>query len=325
MTGTAITPYPTLAGDVTLTVRQAQLDGTPVHLSLISGKDQVIALHHVEKRSWEQARLTVRVQTPLDEIARQGDTWSRIACHVVLSEKRTNTRLMTPLTRGEAGDWSGVVELHRDRHVAQAKLEAVVSATVGDFPGRIIGSSIEPWTVDFIARAPSRQHSVKTVWVDFAADSNQHLQAYKANPWTIDTTSVEPTLYLNEGFEGLKPLLNSTKGDRTSRETVLAQIAMDVWMALFNAAVYALDPEEADASWPDDWRQDVLRRLLPDMFPEKSPRTALAEVRERRLEGDGDLQTRLVHAAARQARIPRILTTFLRAREQQGVGTGEAS
>lgn len=325
MTGKTITPYPMMTGDVVLTVRQAQLDGSPMHLSLISGKDRVIALHHVEKRTWEHARLFVHVQTPRDEIARHGDTWSHLRCHVLLSEKRTNTRLMTPLTLDEAGDWSGVVELHRDRHLTQARLEAVVSATVGEFPGRIIGSSIEPWTVDFIARTPSRQHSVKTVWLDFAADEHLQLHVYKANPWTIDTAGLEPALYLNSGFEGLKPLLNGSGGDRSARETVLAQIAMDVWITLFNSAVSTLGSDISDTIWPADWREDVLRRLLPDMFPDKSPEDALAEIRGRKADGDGDLQTRLVHAATRQARVPRILTTFLRARVQQGAGVGEAS
>jgi len=325
MSQVTITPYPVLVGDVVLTVRQAQLDGVPLHLSFISAKDHVVALQQVEKRNWERARITVHVQTPQDELTRNGETWSHTACHVVLSERRTNTRVMTPLTRDTAGGWSGVVEMCRDRHVSRAELDAVVCATVGDVPGRIIGSSAQPWTVDLVARVPSRQRSVTTVWVDFTADANPQLHAYKADPWTIDTSGLEPTLYLNAGFEGLKPLLGGSGGDRATREAVLAQIAMDVWITLFNAAVHALGPDEDDAIWPGDWQEAVLRRLLPDLFPDRSPQDALKEIRERRKEGGGDLQTRLVHAAARQARVPRTLSALLRTHDQQTPGIREAS
>lgn len=319
MTRLSVTPYPVLAGDVDLTIRQAEIDGTPLHLSLISAKERVVALHQVERRSWDTARLSVQAGLPQDELARRAGSWSDVRCHVLLTERASNTRLMTPLTKDPTGTWSASVELHMDRHVARAGIEVVVTATVDGEPGRVIGTS-EPWTADLIARTPSRQRSVTVLWRDFNADQDAALYAYRNDPWSLDTTGPEPILYLNEGFEGLKRLLSGS--DRIARESLLAQIAMNTWSTLFSTALGSLDGADG---WPGDWQEAVLRRLLPEMFPDRSAEDALVEILERRASGDdGDLHMRLGHATAHQARIPRTLSALLRAADAHSAAEGEA-
>lgn len=319
MSRLSVTPYPVLAGDIELTVRQAEIDGTPLHLSLIAPEQRVVALCQVERNVWETARLSVRATLPQDEIARRADSWSHVRCHALIIERASNARLMTPLVKDTAGAWNGAVEVLRDRHIARANIEVVVTATVDGEPGRVIGSS-EPWIVDLVARTPSRQRSVTVLWRDFHADPDAALYMYRNDAWSLDATGPEPVLYLNEGFEGLKALLSS--GDRVTREALLGQIAMNTWSALFNTAVAGLDGAD---DWPGDWRESVLRRLLPEMFSDCSPEDALAEVLERRASGDdGDLQTRLAHASAHQARTPRTLSALLRAADIQPSVVGRA-
>jgi hypothetical protein len=318
MTQLSVTSYPALAGDVDLTIRHAEIDGSPLHLSLISAKERVVALHQVERRSWDTARLSVQATLPEDELERRTDSWSHVRCHVLVAERASNTRLMTPLTQGPTGIWSAAVELHMDRHVARANIEAVVTATVDGEPGRVIGTS-DPWTADLVARTPSRQRSVTVLWRDFNADPDAALYSYRNDPWSLDTTGPEPILYLNEGLEGLRRLLSGS--DRVARESLLAQIAMNTWSALFNTAISSLE----GAEWPGDWQESVLRRLLPEMFPDRSPEDALAEVFERRAGGDeGDLHMRLAHSATHHARIPRTLSALLRAADIHSAAEGEA-
>lgn len=302
-------PYPTLAGETSLDVREVRLDGVPLNLAMISSGRHVVALHQVEREGWEEARLAVRLQPPRHEL--ETETWSDVTCLAVLTERRTNARSVTPLRRETDGSWSGVVVVHRDHHLGQAHLTGHVIATVGGVAGRTIGSTERSWTVDLQARTPTRQNSIKIVSVDFADAAHSHLHAYRRDPWTVEAVGDEPVVYLNTGFEGLAPLLDG--GDRVVRDALSAQIAADAWTALFNAAVYAADMEDGQPLWPGGWQSSVLRRMLPDVFPDLSPDDALIEVVTRRLNGDGgDLQTRLVHAAGRQALTSRRLGGFIR-------------
>jgi hypothetical protein len=303
-------PYPTLAGEASLEVRQVRLDGVPLDLAMISSGQRVVALHHVEREDWEEARLSVRLRPPRREL--ESDTWSDVVCVAVLAERRTNARTVTPLRREDDGSWTGIVVLHHDDHRGQAELTGHVTATVGGVEGREVGSTERSWVVDLQARTPVRQNTIKIVSVDFADPGHPHLNPYKTDPWTVEAAGDEPVVYLNTGFEGLASLLNG--GDRVVREVLSAQIGADAWTALFNAAVYAADVEDGQPVWPGGWRGAVLRKMLPIAYPDLSPDDALSEVISMRVDGDGggDLQTRIVHAAGRQALVPRRLGGFIR-------------
>jgi hypothetical protein len=317
-----LVPYPVLAGEISLEVREARLDDVALPFAMISGGQRVVALHQVERSDWDTARLAVCMHTPQQEL--RSGPWSDVSCLAVLSERRTNVRVASPLCEESSGVWVGDVVLHRDRHLDRAELTAVVVSVVGGVAGRMIGSADGSWLVDLRARTPARHKSVSTVWADFADDGNPHLHPFRSDPWTVEAVGDEPVLYLNRGFEGLDMLLKSNRGaDRSARDAIAAQIAADVWTALFNAALYAADMEDGQLEWPGGWQESTLRRMLPDVFPDRSPDDALIEMVARRQSGDGggDLQTRLLHAATKQARLPHNLGGFIRtlrrAREEE--------
>lgn len=293
-------PYPTLAGEVSLEVREVRVDGAPLNLAMISAGRHVVALDQVERERWDEARISVRLHPPQREL--KTGPWSDVTCAAVLAERRTNARTVARLRPEPDGSWTGSVVLHHDRHLGQAELTGHVLATVEGVAGRSIGATERAWTIDLQARTPTRQNAIKIVSVDFTDEAHPHLNVYRDDPWTVEAAGDEPVVYLNTAFEGLSSLLN--EGDKATREVLSAQIAADAWTALFNAAVYAADVEDGQAVWPAGWRGAVLRRLLPDVFPDRSPDDALIEAVTRRLngEGGGDLQMRLVHAAGRQAR-----------------------
>ncbi|MEU8270135.1 hypothetical protein AB0B89_23625 [Sphaerisporangium sp. NPDC049002] len=313
-----LVPYPVLAGDLSLEVREVRLDDVALPFAMISPANRVVALHQVERQNWETARLSLVLRVPRQEL--QSGRWSDTSCFAVLSERRTNVRAAARLREDASGSWVGEVVLYRDRHVARADLTATMVATVGEVAGRVIGEARDLWTIDLQARAPTKAQSVKTIWADFADERNPHLHPLRLDPWAVEAVGDMPVLYLNRGFEGLESLLRSNRvADRPVRDAIAAQIAADVWTTLFNAAVYAVHVEDGRPQWPGGWHEAALRRMLPDAFPNHSADDALVEIVSRRRVGDGgDLQTRILHAATRQGRIPRNLAGLLRTLRSTG-------
>lgn len=303
-----VTPYPVLAGEVSMTVREVRLDDVAVPYGMISEPDRMIALHLIDREDWNVVRLTLQVSVPRHELEK--GPWLSLAFLATASERRTNTHSAVKLMMGKPGEWTGQVELHRDDHFGRVQISGQLVATVDGVPGRVIATVARPWTVDLRARVATQRESVQTRWVDFADDPQ--LSWCKSDPWAVTTTDEAATLNLNSGFDGLRAVLESSKAaDRPVREALAAQIAVDMWTALFNEAAHHVDGHE----WPEGWRGLVLRRMLPDIFPDHSPDDALREIVN---QGVGGIQTRILHAAAKQARMPRNLGGFIRSLQRTG-------
>ena len=279
---------------------------------MISGSHRMIALHQVERSAWEEARLNVRLKVPQAEL--DSPRWSEVTCVIVAAERRTQTRTVTPL-RHESDDglWTGTVTLHRDHHVGQVDLSGHVVATVGGVAGGAIESTEHHWTVDLKARRPLKQREMRIVSVNFADEAHPHLHPYRNDPWSVDASADEPIVYLNTGFEGLTHLLHSS--DRAvPRNALSAQIAADAWTAMFSAAVYAAGAEDGQPVWPGGCGTRCSGGCCPTCSLIGRPMTPSSRWSRRRDlgEGGGDLQTRLLHAAGRQAMTPRHLGGFIR-------------
>jgi hypothetical protein len=153
-------------------------------------------------------------------------------------------------------------------------------------------------------------------WRDFTDESEPQLHAYRDDPWVLEAAGDEPTIYLNSSVEGFRAVLEGAGSgpEKALRDVLATHIASEAWVCMFNAAAYAAMVEDGDAQWPGGWQEDVLRRMLPDIFPDRSPDDALVEVVSRREDGHngGDLQTRVLHAAAVQAMTPKKVTAALR-------------
>lgn len=308
-------PYPVLVGEVDLEIRQARLDDVPVEFSMISASQRTVALHEIERTSWQTAVLEVRARVPRREL--DSGPWTNVTYAAMLFERRTNVRTVFSLTPEQSGSWVGEVVLHRDRHLGRAELAVQVVGTVGGVDGRLIGQDRNPWTIDLLASTPAKKHGVKMVWVDFSSEENAHLLPFRTDPWAVDTSGDEPTLYLNKRFEGLEALLGSGRAaDRDVQNLLLSHIAKDTWTTLFNSAVQSVQTDDRGRpEWPGGWRENTLRRMLPDILPDHSPDDALKEIVTRLSndDGGGDLHTRVLHAAAVQARLTRNLGGFVRA------------
>ncbi|MDT0308365.1 hypothetical protein RM780_15550 [Streptomyces sp. DSM 44917] len=316
-------PYPTLAGEVTFSVVAARVDGRGLPLEMISLPDRVVALHQVERRAWEEARLEVQARLPQAETA--SSPWRDLMCAVVVAEGATNSRTVTRLRHVRDGDWAGTVTLSRAAHRGRAELSVCAVATVDGVPGRIIGASDENWIVDLAAQRPVRQRELHISEIDFRSPEADWLHPFKDAPWLVETSGDMPTVHLNTGFDGIEQLLNAAAGpaEKAVRDMLAAQIAADAWTAMFHAAVSDLEVEEdGTPQWPSGWRDSVLRGMLPDVLPESSPADALLEIHARRSEGTGwnELQPRIQYAAARRARVAKHLGSAIRTLDRSAQG-----
>ncbi|WP_438487271.1 hypothetical protein [Streptomyces sp. S186] len=309
----AIFPYSVLTGDVDLAVDRVFVDNTPRRWDSVSDQEHVIALHEV-KGDWNEIRVKVTVTADGAELT--GGPWNAVACVAVVRNRRTKIRHTFPLQPDGSGRWTGQVELRRGEHIGRCEIDAWIVAEVGGEYGRLIGRAKDVWHADFEALAPTRQRSIKMVWKDFTDEANPDLNDFRDDPWLLDGQADEPVLYLNSAVEGLRAVLDKAVApeQKVVREIMASQIAAEAWVAMFNAATYAVETEDGEAQWPGGWHEDVLRRMLPDMFPDRAPGEALAELVERRTEGEGggDLQRRLMHTATLQSRKPKAVTNALK-------------
>lgn len=303
-----IAPYPVLADEVTLTVREVRLDDVALPYTAVSEADRKVALHLVGRTDWRTVRLLLHVTAPRHEL--EAGPWFKTAFVATVSERRTNVHTAVKLTMEQPGEWAGEVELHRDDHLGGARVSGHLVATVDDVPGRVIATVARPWTVDFQTNVPTQRDAIGTRWINFAEDPQ--LNRYRDDPWAVTTTDETATLHLNSGFDGLRAVLESTKtADRPARDLLASQIAVSLWTVLFNEAIRYVE----GAEWPDGWRGAVLRRMMPELFPDRSPDDALREVANGEV---ADLHTRVLHAATRQARAPRSLGGFIRSLQKIG-------
>ncbi|MET9292723.1 hypothetical protein [Streptomyces sp. NPDC003077] len=313
----AVFPYRVLHGDVVLRVEKAVIDGgRSVELSRIGDSSRIVALDGLQEtmRRWSEVTLKVSVKVDGDEL--RAGPWQQPRCIAVASNRRTNVYHAFPLRQDAEGCWSGEVDLVRDEHMGRSEITARIVAMVDGVDGRLVGTAEAPWYVDFEAKRPSPERSIKIRWLDFTDSSNDHLKEYRNDPWLFDSEAGEPVLYLNSSVEGLRGVLENatTPEQKVVRELVSSQVASEAWSAMFNAAVYACEVVEGEPQWPDGWHEDVLRRMLPDLYPDLSPDEALIELVQGRTEGENgsDLQRRLMHGAGAQSRKPRKISSALR-------------
>ncbi|GHA94839.1 hypothetical protein [Streptomyces clavifer] len=316
--------YPTLAGKIEITVRGASMDGKPLQLSLISQRDQVVALHQIERDDWIEGVLDLEVSLPSDEL--DEGPWSGVSCVAVLTEGATNTRVVSRLER-RRGDthWRGEVRVRRSMHAARALLDVSVVGSHGGVDGRVIGRTDTSWVVDLLARTPTRQRDLEILEKDFRDGPEEGLRRFADAPWLIDTTGDLPAVLINTSFEGLPELLSGARGplEKATAGMVAAQIAGEAWATMFHAALSDLEfDEDGTPRFPGGWRESVLRSILPEVFPGLPLPEALAEAHSCRGDGRGwaEIQARIHYAAGKRGQVPKNLTATIRAvqRAQEG-------
>lgn len=300
-------PYKTLEVEPTLRLSSPTVDGSAEALLDREGR---VSLHKLSP-GWKLARLQAQVTVPPDALEAIGARDPRAVLTVHCGP--TNLRAVTALEPAEgAGNWVGAVELSRVQLHERAAIHATVTGSVDGIADRRLARSA-PWSVDV---QPPREIEIESGqipcrWRDFTETPEGETPidpAFHSEISYVDLNAIEgPVIYLNEGVEGLRRLLDQRPGrprlGKAVRETMLDLIAQPALVAMANAALAAAAGDDSDgAEWPGEgWQRGVLESLLPVMYPDRDPEAALVTAVEATVTGDGalDVQTRLQAAAGR--------------------------
>ncbi|MFJ5207620.1 hypothetical protein [Streptomyces nigra] len=322
-----IYPYKRLNRPITVRVTSVSLrlsDGTRDQLetTAYSTQQQAVALGIAGHADWVSATIGLSATLPPGATVEDA-AWSDLRVLAVLTDGETNIRTATDLTRdtGDGRDWSGSVEVLRDNHLSRASLAVHAVGTVDGVRGRSIAETDRSWIVDTVSEEPVRGLQLDVQKASFSKSSRDWLRAYADVPWIVDTSARVPTVFVNTDIEGFFGLLDSSGSgvDSKVRDLLVAQMATDVWTAVFHGAIGDLEVEPGGGPvFPTDWQGEVLREMLPDVVPGVHVEEALRQVHRRRTGDSGwvELQTRIHYAAARRADATKALAYAIRGLEQ---------
>ncbi|WP_225850763.1 hypothetical protein [Streptomyces sp. HPF1205] len=322
-----IYPYKRLNRPVTLRVTSVSLklpDGTRDQLetTAYSTQQQAVALGIAGHADWVSA--TVGLSATLPPGANAPDApWSDLRVLAVLTDGETNVRTSAALTLDaeDGRDWSGTLEVFRDDHMGRPSLAVYAVGTVDGVRGRSIAETDRSWVIDTVSDEPVRGLQLEVQKASFRRSAREWLQAYADAPWIVDTSARVPSVFVNTDVEGVIDLLDSNGSGLESkvRDLLVAQMATDVWTAVFHGAIGDLEVEPGGAPvFPTDWQGEVLREMLPDVIPGVHVEEALRQVHRRRTGDSGwvELQTRIHYAAVRRADATKALALVIRSLEQ---------
>ncbi|CAL2058795.1 MULTISPECIES: hypothetical protein [Streptomyces] len=320
-------PYKRLNRPVTLRVTSVSLrlsGGTRDQLetTAYSTQQQAVALGIAGHADWVSA--TIGLSATLPPGANAPDApWSDLCVLAVLTDGETNVRTSANLTLDteDGRDWSGSLELFRDDHMGRPTLAVYAVGTVDGVRGRSIAETDRNWVIDTVSDEPVRGLQLEVQKASFKRSSREWLQAYADAPWIVDTSARVPTVFVNTDVEGVVDLLDSNGSgvDSKVRDLLVAQMATDVWTAVFHGAIGDLEVEPGGGPvFPTDWQGEVLREMLPDVIPGVHVEEALRQVHRRRTGDSGwvELQTRIHYAAVRRADATKALAFAIRSLEQ---------
>ena len=211
----------------------------------------------------------------------------------------------------------------RASFAGKLKLEGVICGTIEGSGHRFLGRS-EPWNLYFDeADHLPLSGTLRVQWVDFDQPGEYtFLTEYADQSFYTDLVDDRPTVFLNrsEKYSGLFALLadrkRTVRWDRALHNAERVSIARSVWMAMLNAAIAAIEQgqEGDDPDWPEqDWKRQVLQKLLPKIYPDKSDREALREavVNWNSKHGAGQLESRAQAEIGKVIRADRLLRLTL--------------
>lgn len=315
-------PYERLRGTISLRVDAARVKAPGQPREQLDSRarsvvERVVALGLAETEEWESATLTVSATIPA-KATEPGGPWSDVVVVAVLTDKATNTRVASRLLpEAEGGrEWRGELQVLRADLFDRATLTVQVVATVDGVSGRIIAEAADDWIVDAGSDTPVREQSFDIKESAFTK-STGWLRKFTEAPWIVNASGTLPTVHINTDFEGMTEILGAEgRGpEGLVNELMVAQMAADVWIAVFHSAVGDVEIEDDGTPlFPHGWQGEVLREMLPYVVPERTLDDALREVHRRRVGATGwtELQPRIQYAAMRRADVPRVLSETVR-------------
>lgn len=283
-------PYQTLYGKADLVIDEVLIDGLDDRTDSLTKFDKrSVNLFDCPEEDWGDVEIKVKATHPASALKEDLEIDpSDLGLTAVARCTDTNARQTVALELIENGDqveWSGRMVLDRRDYRGKVELESIISGEVNGTPHRFLGES-KRWILWFDQPpAHSITGNINVKWKDFSdPDESPDLTELEDETFYLDLES-DPTLFLNQSFDGLPDLLESeSKEDPHEvafRESEFYGIARAVWLAMFNAAASSISKKSGQHIFPErEWKEKVLKKMLPRLLPESSEEDALRQVHE---------------------------------------------
>lgn len=302
-------PYPIMAASPHLRVHELLVDGNRPSANLVDGESRTVDLIAAGSDDWRSATFSVVLTAPADELDKVREEATELQVGLSVECRRTNYRATFELTQSPTDDavWRGEGTLLQTFCAGRVDVRAEISGSRAGAENLLFGES-DAWAF-YVDRmeAPPRRGLLRFVWVDFTSDdAPSPVRKFANEIYYADIENVHgPLVYLNSSIDGLHDVLadrpNRDAWEQALHDTQRQAIAAPIWLGLFVAAAAAVEKDESGESElpPERWQVDVLRMLLPKMYPAASESERLSLLHDAfRSEGGAKGVAGLAQAAA---------------------------
>lgn len=281
-------PYPTMAASPNLRIRELMVDGRRPSANVVDSESRTVDLLAAESEDWRSTTFRVVVTAPADELDKVRKEVTQLRVGLSVECRRTNHRTTVELSQSRTDDavWLGEGELSRTFCAGRVEVRAEISGLRAGGEHLLLEQS-DPWAfyVDQM-ESPPRRGLLRFVWIDFTSDeAPAPIQRFANEIYYADLENVAgPLVYLNSSIDGLHDVLadrpNRETWEQALHDTQGQAIAAPIWMGLFLAAAAAVEKDDpGDPEFPSEqWQADVLRTLLPKMYPGASDSERLGQL-----------------------------------------------
>jgi hypothetical protein len=289
---------------------------------------------------WRQLRAQLEAQLPTVELERvlpNTSSWKEdvlllVSIQCAASKLRRVARL-EPTARGR---WRGDLLIRRDEVRDSVRLVARLVRGTEIVGEQGEGKRYATYQAAVIAEAPvvtlifderrRREGLLRIRWEDFRKSPNPWRSKHPSDVFHLDPQGERPTLWLNARYEKLRAALKSrvVRGeDAVIRHLVNAILAQTVWTQLFVVALAGTETGDDEGSVDEPrepWKQAVLRKLLPRVFPDSAhyDRLDQAVTQLRSPELAGNLVSRVGTAVQDAVGTDTLIEKAIRAAEARG-------
>ena len=234
--------WPTYREPCGLEVTELSVDGSP-RPDLVDTDHRRLRADHAS--AWRIVSFKVSATVPEARGVPSPQT-----VHLLVAAARAQTRMPIPLTSTADGTWVARVELPREIVAGTVILVAEATARV-DGRVRLLGRSDE-WTLVVDpgeSPVPPGAPPFPMVWLDFTGPDAPEAARRSPDAHAVMDMSISPTLYLNDGIEGLRGLLHAdtARGERRrARDLFGADVARQAMATLMRAAAADLATAAGD-------------------------------------------------------------------------------
>lgn len=292
-------PYSTLFGEIDFQINEPFLSRTQegrtrkLPEDFIDQQARQILLWPEAETEWNMINIPVSVKVSLSDLKNLECEPKDVSLILVAECLATQIRIPTQLSLEDDSTWTGTVELAREHFRGPTELKGILSGPTNGRKHRRLGET-DSWVIHFHEKARRFPHGALDLrWVNFTESENADLRKYANEMVYVDVRGLDPMVYLNSDFEGLPRLfadLPRPSGHRLSLlESVRTGIAKSVWLVLFQASLAELAQYETedDIGWPaTPWKTNVLKMILPHIFPNSTEDSYLLTAFESYQSGD---------------------------------------